>query len=180
MIDICEHLLNLAHNNRWCNDRLHRACAELSAEEYYASRASFFGSIHATLDHILVVDLLYLGRLEGERRVDDDCQRFCRSLPELTERQDEVDRELIAYCDRQSPDSLASRVTFVRSNGQTYSERVSDVLTHLFLHQVHHRGQVHGMLSATSVAPPQLDEFFLEGDLELRRGELRALGLPER
>lgn len=180
MVDITEHLLDLARNNRWSNHRLHRACAKLSEEEYFARRRSFFGSIHATLDHVLLVDLLYLGRLKGERRVPDDCDTLCRSLTELTERQDEVDCELIGYCAGQSPESLASRVTFVRSNGQIYSERVLDVLTHLFLHQVHHRAQVHDMLSSTAVAPPQLDEFFLAGDLELRREELRALGLPER
>ena len=33
------------------------------------------------------------------------------------------------------------------------------------------------MLSGTSVAPPQLDEFFLDFDLELRRDELAELGL---
>jgi len=31
----------------------------------------------------------------------------------------------------------------------------------------------------SSAAPPQLDEFFLDQDLHLRRDELRALALPE-
>jgi hypothetical protein len=35
------------------------------------------------------------------------------------------------------------------------------------------------MLSSTHVKPPQLDEFFLAGEQDLRRDELRALGLPE-
>ena len=52
------------------------------------------------------------------------------------------------------------------------------ILLHLFVHQVHHRGQVHDMLCATSVSPPQLDEFFLSGDLGLRERELEQLGLP--
>ena len=34
------------------------------------------------------------------------------------------------------------------------------------------------MLSATSVAPPQLDEFFLSSDFPLREAELKALNLP--
>jgi uncharacterized damage-inducible protein DinB len=29
--------------------------------------------------------------------------------------------------------------------------------SHLFNHQTHHRGQVHTMLSQTTVAPPSLD-----------------------
>ena len=53
------------------------------------------------------------------------------------------------------------------------------MLEHLFQHQIHHRGQAHAMLSSTSIKPPQLDEFFLAGEQDLRRDELRALGLPE-
>jgi uncharacterized damage-inducible protein DinB len=51
------------------------------------------------------------------------------------------------------------------------------VLPHLFVHQIHHRGQVHAMLSGTSVAPPQLDEFFLAENLSDRDDALRAIGL---
>ncbi len=43
-------------------------------------------------------------------------------------------------------------------------ERIDAVLPHLFQHQIHHRGQAHAMLSSTGVAPPQLDEFFLDFD----------------
>jgi hypothetical protein len=33
------------------------------------------------------------------------------------------------------------------------------------------------MLSSTGVAPPQLDEFFLEQDADIRRTDLAAKGL---
>ncbi|MEM9239405.1 MAG: damage-inducible protein DinB, partial [Pseudomonadota bacterium] len=48
-------------------------------------------------------------------------------------------------------------------------------------HQIHHRGQVHCMLSGTSVAPPQLDEFYLawEPDQKLREPDLEAMGMSE-
>jgi hypothetical protein len=36
------------------------------------------------------------------------------------------------------------------------------------------------MLSGTSVAPPQLDEYFLAHEAPLRQAELQALGLPLR
>jgi len=54
---------------------------------------------------------------------------------------------------------------------------VHAVLAHLFVHQIHHRGQAHAMLSGTRVAPPQLDEFFLVWDAPRRAAELRRLGL---
>ncbi|WP_205894588.1 DinB family protein [Pseudomonas oryzihabitans] len=58
-------------------------------------------------------------------------------------------------------------------------ERVDRTLQHLFVHQLHHRGQAHALLLASGVAPPQLDEFFLAQDEPLRRAELRALGIDE-
>jgi DinB family len=48
-----------------------------------------------------------------------------------------------------------------------------------FLHQTHHRGQAHAMLSGTGVAPPQLDEFLLANDAPLGAAELDALGFAE-
>ena len=154
------------------------ACGLLPELEYFARRASFFGSIHATLNHILIVDLVYLGRLKGEERVSPDCNELYAELQPLAERQALVDRELLRFCEQQDSSALASSISYERLTGQAYHETVASVLSHLFIHQVHHRGQVHDMLSSTSIAPPQLDEFFLSGDLRLREQELAELGLP--
>lgn len=176
------HFVELARQNLWANDRLHAACARLSDADRTAPRTSFFGSIHRTLAHILVFDLYYVGTLvdghapypsddEEERHPDFDRLRAAQSVS---------DRRLIAWCEALTPERIAGDVTFVRDGGRTVREHVADVLPHLFLHQVHHRGQVHAMLSGTSVAPPQLDEYFLGLDTELRAAELRRLGLPVR
>ena len=58
-------------------------------------------------------------------------------------------------------------------------ETVTRLLAHLFQHQIHHRGQVHAMLAGTSVAPPQLDEFFCANEAHLRAAELAELGYSE-
>ncbi|MNP69928.1 DinB family protein [compost metagenome] len=53
------------------------------------------------------------------------------------------------------------------------------LLSHLFDHQIHHRGQVHAMLSDTSVRAPQLDEFFCEDEAHLRAQDFAELGWTE-
>ena len=53
------------------------------------------------------------------------------------------------------------------------------LLLHLFQHDIHHRGQAHSVLSATSVRPPQLDEFFAVGEAPLRAKEFAELGWTE-
>jgi len=64
-----------------------------------------------------------------------------------------------------------------RENGRRPVDPASAILTHLFVHQIHHRGQVHAMLAGTSVPPPQLDEFFLSEDQLRRAPDLAALEL---
>ncbi|MFI5017540.1 MAG: DinB family protein [Dongiales bacterium] len=53
----------LAQYNAWANWRVYEACAQLSDAERKAPRPCFFGSIHRTLNHILVGDRLWLSRL---------------------------------------------------------------------------------------------------------------------
>src|SRR5437868_1695088 len=53
----------LAQYNAWANWRIYEACGQLSDAERKAPRPCFFGSIHRTLNHILVGDRLWLSRL---------------------------------------------------------------------------------------------------------------------
>jgi uncharacterized damage-inducible protein DinB len=55
----------MAYNNAWANHRLLTACARLTQAELEASRTSFFPSIRATLNHILIIDWFYVDNLEG-------------------------------------------------------------------------------------------------------------------
>ena len=174
-----DYLIAQARNNHWSNYRLHSACLRLPATEYYQNRPSFFGSIHIHLDHIVFVDWLYLERLTGEQYLPADVGEELHSgLAPLVKDQVRADRALIKYCEAAKPETLASKVSFKLLDGTQYTETVWSVLAHLFTHQIHHRGQVHDMLSATSVMPPQLDQFFLSSDLSLREAELKALKLP--
>ncbi len=59
------HFATMADYNRWANRRLYDACAALPADDYHRARPAFFGSIHATLNHILVGDRVWLGRITG-------------------------------------------------------------------------------------------------------------------
>ncbi len=175
------HFVAMARNNAWANHRLLGACEALTPEEFAAPRISFFPSLRATLNHILVVDLYYIDALEGDpgalARFDKPPDFADAAL--LYSVQLASDRRLIAFCERQTETSLASLCTLPRRDRKPPPSTVAAVLAHLFQHQIHHRGQAHAMLAGTHIMPPQLDDFFLAGDLPLRRDELRALGLPE-
>jgi uncharacterized damage-inducible protein DinB len=172
-------LQRMAQANAWANHRLHAAIAQLDDAAYRAPRTSFFPSIHATLGHILYVDEYYLAALEGrsidrvEHWADHDRFGETGTFDELRTRQRELDRRTMA-----AAAITGGTVELPRVDG-IHVEARERVLVHLFLHQVHHRGQVHAMLSGTDVPPPQLDEGILLEDLPRRAAELRVLGLRE-
>lgn len=178
-MDLLDHNRRMARNNLWSNDRLYRAILQLKPGEFEAERTSFFPSIKETLNHILAVDHLYLDFLEEGgvgAAAHHDFVPFDEP-PALFAAQAASDRRLIAFCDRLSVDDLERSVITDRREDGRIPERVGDLLAHLFIHDIHHRGQVHAMLSGTSVKPPQLDEFFLDYDLKLRKEEVERLGL---
>ena len=58
-------------------------------------------------------------------------------------------------------------------------DRAGHVLAHLYMHQTHHRGQVHAMLAGTPIEPPQLDEFLMPSDAKFRTADMATLGWGE-
>jgi len=170
----------MAHNNAWANHRLLSACLALDEAAFHAPRVSFFPSLAATLNHNLVVDWFYVDALEGGSlgyaAFEDEIP--CRAPAALHAEQRAVDDRLIAVCDALTDETLDGEAR-VQRDGRVQVERRDRLLLHLFEHQIHHRGQAHAMLSGTSVAPPQLDEFFSAGEAPLRAAEFAQLGWTE-
>ena len=166
-----------ARNNAWSNARLSHACDGLTVEEFEAPRVSFFPSLRATLQHILFVDRRYLADLTGPGRGTISWADLPDTAAELGAAQLRTDRHLIAFCDDLDISGLDAVIAIDRSDGVDHREIVSAILSHLFMHQVHHRGQAHAMLAGTPVPPPQLDEFFLAQDATARDDELRQLDI---
>ncbi|MGF9562076.1 DinB family protein [Neorhizobium sp. JUb45] len=171
-----------AYNNAWANHRVLKACRQLSAAELTAKRVNFFPSIIHTLNHILTVDWLYISALEGDciGSAAFDPEIPFPALADLDREQRAADRRLIDHCRNLGEIGLAAEIHIPRAT-HIQVETADRTLLHLFQHQIHHRGQVHAMLSGASVAPPQLDEFFTADPAEqaLRRQDFAELGFTE-
>ncbi len=170
-----------AHANRLANRRLHAAMAVLDDAAFHAPRIGFFPSLAATLNHILEVDQYYIGALCGDADLADHWSRFVpdAGLQALAARQGTSDERLIGFCAGLEDAGCERVVDMPRDAGRVQRDRVAHVLAHLFMHQTHHRGQVHAMLSGTVVSPPQLDEFLMPSDAHFRSADMAALGWDE-
>jgi uncharacterized damage-inducible protein DinB len=177
---VVEQLRIQARANRLANHRLHAAMAPLAAAEFDAPRTSFFPSLAETLNHILAIDLYYIGALHREAGLGRFFDTFVPSptLAALAARQQASDERLIAYCDALD-DAGCDAIVEMDRGTHVQRDRAGHVLAHLHMHQTHHRGQVHAMLAGTPVAPPQLDEFLMPSDAKFRVADMAALGWAE-
>lgn len=170
----------LARNNRLANLRLHDACLRLTQDEFTAERTSFFPTICMTLNHILLVDRFYIDALQGGTLgfAAFAVREPYETMELLRVAQIALDDALMTFVDNLDEEGLAAPV-HVHRGSRIQQDRCDDILSHLFQHQTHHRGQVHAMLAGTSIKPPQLDEFVVGDDAGVRKGELDRLGWSE-
>jgi uncharacterized damage-inducible protein DinB len=178
--DLVQTFRAFACNNAWANHRLLAACAKLDQAGFEIERKGFFPSLQKTLNHIHVIDLFYVDALEGGALGP---RAWSNPVPYptvagLRAAQAAVDRRLVAFCDALTAERL-NQIVHIHRDDRIQAERCDRLLMHLFQHDIHHRGQAHAMLSGTSVAPPQLDEFFPIEEAPLRAAEFAELGWSE-
>ena len=154
-----DHLCRMARYNRWANQRLYQACSKLSDGAYFEPSGMFFGSIHGTLNHIIVADRAWLSRIEENPspglKLDDRPFNDLNTLKAARIQEDDHMIDLtLSY-------SEADMGTIISYRTITQPADISTPLhlcwLHLFNHQTHHRGQIHDQLSQTDVPPPSLD-----------------------
>lgn len=157
-----DHFALMARFNAWVNPRVYDCVARLSDSDYRRGRGAFFGSIHRTLNHLLVVDRLWTRRIAGaEHGIGSLDQVLYEDFAALREARAEEDRKIIALVDGLTPDRLHAPVRYRRILGEGMEEaRAGHILLTLFNHQTHHRGQVHTMLTQSGIEPPAFDVIF--------------------
>jgi uncharacterized damage-inducible protein DinB len=164
----------LARFNQWANARLYDSVAQLPPARYFDDQGAFFGSIHRTLNHLLVVDRLWTGRIQGiDRGIRALDQVLCEDLAALRVAREQEDRRLVALVATLGEEDLGRPVRYRRIIGNGFEElSVRHILMTLFNHQTHHRGQVHTLLTQAWITPRPLDVvFFLDEIGECREVE---------
>ena len=151
-----------ARNNLYANRTIYEALKGMGEADFTALRPGFFPSLAETLNHNYLVDVFYMDALVqgGEGRAIFERPNLT-DVSALSRAQANVDARLVAFCAGLAETDLASEVHIPRQEGMTV-ERVDALLSHLFQHQIHHRGQAHVQIGDAGTAPPQLDEYFLE------------------
>ena len=150
-----EHFALMAEYNTWANTRLYRMAAELPDEQYRRDVGAYFGSLHGTLNHLMVADRIWLRRLTGAGVAPTrlDAVLF-EDLPSLTQARREEDERLERFVESLVDTQLEAPLDYRTTKGVAQQHTLRELLAHLFNHQTHHRGQAHGILTALGVREP--------------------------
>jgi uncharacterized damage-inducible protein DinB len=150
-----------ARYNEWANRRIYAAAAGLPEADYRADGGAFFGSVHGTLNHILVGDRIWMRRFTGEGPIQTKLDEILfDDLASLRTAREAEDRRIRAYVDGLSEERLASTFTYRTIVKPTdITQALAPALSHFFNHQTHHRGQAHALLTAKAgrEATPSMD-----------------------
>jgi uncharacterized damage-inducible protein DinB len=154
----------LADYNAWANIRLYDAAASLPDSDYRKDLGAFFGSLHRTLNHILVGDRIWLQRVEGEGDVPRDLDLVLyEDFHELRAAREAEDDRIKRIINGLSDAQIAGNFDYtnLRTGDHFTGQPLAPTLAHIFNHQTHHRGQAHTLLSQLGQDPPQLDILYL-------------------
>src|SRR5438094_7500540 len=113
-----EHYKQLAAYNRWANARLYAAALDLSDVSYRLQTGVFFGSLHGTLNHLLLTDRLWLKRLTGEGDHPNQLDAILYDdRAELTRARVAEDDRLIALVEKYNEAALANLHSYKTTSG---------------------------------------------------------------
>lgn len=149
----------LAGYNAWANERVYAAAAALPDTDYRADHGAFFGSVHGTLNHLLVGDRIWMRRFTGEGPSPTALDAILyEDFEDLRAAREAEDARIVAYVAALAPADLDGIIRYrTISNPGDIEQRLDHALLHVFNHQTHHRGQVHGLLTRITNEAPSLD-----------------------
>jgi len=149
---------DLRRSNECANRCFYRTCGRLSEREYLRDRLSAFGSLHATLNHILVADRIWLAWIEGRTPSGLDLDQILYAdLIGLKVARVAEDAHLHNLVAGLSPAMLDQPLVYRNRRGDRFAPPLRLALGHMFNHQAHYRGRASVLLAQTEVAPPSLD-----------------------
>lgn len=159
------HAQMMAAYNAWQNESLYDTASALDDVARRADHGAFFGSIHRTLNHVLWGDRIWLSRFTDypapEGGIPDSTDNY-EDWGALRSARGETDAFLRNWAGALSPADLEGDLTwFSGAMGRDVTKPRWVLVTHLFNHQTHHRGQVHAMLTAAGAKPDDTDIPFM-------------------
>lgn len=138
-----------ADYNQQMNAQLYEICATMPDDQRKLDKGAFFKSIHSTLDHLLLGDRAWMNRLSNSdytlAKIGVD---LYGNFDELAKARAQMDSDIITWVNTLDAEWLASDLVWTSSFENTPRTQPRWLLlSHMFNHQTHHRGQLSTLLN---------------------------------
>jgi uncharacterized damage-inducible protein DinB len=145
---------NLLEYNEEVRHRYFDALTKLPWDELVKNREASFHSLRNIFIHTLGaidywLDFLLKEQLHSHREFDE-----YNSIEDIREYMQQVEARLQRYLDSLSSKELIEKYTLTNDAGENIEITAEDVLIHVFEEEVHHRGEIIGLLWQMGVEPP--------------------------
>ena len=150
------HFNTMARYNAWANARLYAEARSLADVAYRRNVGAFFGSLHGTLNHLLVTDRIWMRRFTGVGEHPNKLNAILfEDLPSLEKVRIAEDARIVEYANGLTEEDIAKDLDYKTTAGVPQRNPLGNLLTHLFNHQTHHRGQAHAILTVLGIPEPK-------------------------
>ncbi len=153
-----DYLLYLLDYNVWANEKYFRQIEGLPADEVTKQRESLMNNILNSVNHLLVIDKVWMAHMKGEKHSFEKLQTvFHENLDDLWVAKREMDQEIRNYVSGLSEDELEEVIDYELIGGNKGSLPRYMIITHLVIHSGFHRGFIGDMFGQIPVIPVDQD-----------------------
>jgi len=169
-MNLLDHYREMAWYNREMNRKIYAVCSGLTDEERKRDLGAFFGSIHGTLNHLVLTDRAWLVRFTGDAEKYRSRDSSGKTIEyktlahvlypdwnDLCREREKTDEDIIRYVAGLTPDAVSRTLSYQTSSGEPCSHPVWWALSHMFNHETHHRGQVTTLMKQLGKDPGVTD-----------------------
>jgi uncharacterized damage-inducible protein DinB len=153
--------------NTWANQRVLEEAARAGEADYFQTVPGLsFGSLHATLVHILIGELVWLARwqcgkppeaLKDARQAVMIAETEIRSFADLRRIWDAELQKQRAFFEGLQDDALDRPVSYVTQFGEPNVQPLSQLMMHVFNHGTQFRAEAAVRLTELGLSPGDLD-----------------------
>ncbi|WP_220779835.1 DinB family protein [Shewanella sairae] len=164
-MNLQHHFILMSEYNQRMNSQCYQAIAELTESEINENRGAFFNSIMGTLNHLLVGDLIWLNRF-ATHSIKYQSLLGLADMPKpkslddflfsdyllLRAAREKVDCAICHWLKNEANESdFNAPLAYSNTQGVVSKRDFGELVSHLFNHQTHHRGQLSTLLSQINI-----------------------------
>lgn len=153
-----QYLLSLLDYNQWANEDAFARLRDVPKKEIAKERPSFMKSLLISVNHMVVIDMIWLAHMRGEPHTFEKLQTILHDdLDGLAAARADLDQELRNYVEDLSGEELIEVMPYTLIGGNEGELPRYMMVTHIAMHGAYHRGVISDMFGQIPQRPLSQD-----------------------